>query len=175
MGTIKDITDLTIDLINSTQDRKLTTKITAIQSLISTLQSEQSATIEKNVQLMTINLDLEKKIFELEKEISQLKQVQTGEMSNLRNKYEKQILALEEKLAAKKLQDGYDFIKELGIYKSKESGHYFCSSCLMKNIESPLTTKQNGWRCELKGCGKFYSNPSYQPPQQEKYDPFENL
>ncbi len=159
MGTIKDITDLTIDLINSTQDRKLTAKITAIQSLISTLQSEQSATIEKNMQLMTINLALEKKIFELEKR-------HLEEISNLQNK----ISAFE----GGNLQDKYDFIKEFGIYESKVSGHYFCTSCLMKNIGSPLTEKQNGWQCELKDCNKFYSNPSYHPPQQQ-YDPFENL
>jgi hypothetical protein len=65
------------------------------------------------------------------------------------------------------LQDKYDFIKELGIYKSKESGHYFCTSCLMNNIASPLTEKQSGWRCELKDCGKFYSNPSYQLPKRK--------
>ena len=132
MGTIKDITDLTIDLINTTQDRKLTAKITAIQSLIATLQSEQSATV-------TENLDLRKKIFELEKEN----------------------LALKEKPSPVNLKDKYTFIKELGIYKSKEAGHYFCTSCLMKNIESPLTEKENGWQCEVKGCDKFYSNPSY--------------
>ena len=72
---------------------------------------------------MTKNLDLKKKIFELEKR-------HADEISNLTNKYEKQILALEGKLAANKLQDKYEFIKELGIYKSKESGHYFCTSCL---------------------------------------------
>jgi len=65
------------------------------------------------------------------------------------------------------LQDKYDFIKELGIYKSKESGHYFCASCLWKNIESPLTEQQGGWWCELKDCGKFYINPSYKAPKRK--------
>ena len=81
---------------------------------------------------------------------------------------EKKILALENKKPDIKVQDRYEFIKEFGISKSKESGHYFCTSCLMKNIESPLTEKQSGWRCELKDCGKFYKNPSYQsPPKRE--------
>ena len=84
MGAIKDITDLTIDLINSTQDRKLTAKITAIQSLIATFQSEQSATIEKNAQLITENLDLRKTNSELENTIFNLKQEHADEISNLK-------------------------------------------------------------------------------------------
>ncbi len=42
-----------------------------------------------------------------------------------------------------------------------------CPSCLKKNIEFPLAEKQDGWRCELKSCGKFYSNPSYQKPKRK--------
>jgi hypothetical protein len=152
MGTIKDVVDLTTQLANSVQDRKVSTEIFKIQSLILSVQKEDTA-------LASENLDLQKKIFELEKEIFNLQNKHAGEISNLQNK----IIALEEKFSTNNLQDKYVFIKELGIYKSKESGHYFCASCLMKNIESPLTEKQNGWRCELKDCGKFYSNPAYQP------------
>jgi ribosomal protein L37AE/L43A len=148
MGAIKDVVDLTTQLASSIQDRKVSTEIFKIQSLILSVQKEDTA-------LVSENLDLKKKIFELEKEIF-----------NLQNKIlvlEKDNLALKEKPSPVNLQDKYDFIKELGIYKSKESGHYFCTSCLMKNIESPLTEKQSGWHCELKDCGKYYSNPSYQP------------
>lgn len=155
MGTIKDVVDLTTQLCNSVQDRKIAAEILQIQSLILTVQKEDAT-------LVSENLDLKKKIFELEKEIF-----------NLQNK----ILALEEKSSATKLQDKYNFNSTYGVSESKESGHYFCTSCLMKNIESPLTKKQNGWRCELKGCGKFYENPSYKYPQQceTDYDPYKNL
>jgi hypothetical protein len=146
MGAIKDIVDLTTQLSSSVQDRKLVAEIFQIQMLILTVQKDDAT-------LVSENLDLKKKIFELEKEIF-----------NLQNKIlelEKENLALKENPSPVNLKDKYTFIKELGIYQSKESGHYFCTSCLMKNIESPLTTKQNGWRCELQGCDKFYSNPSY--------------
>jgi ribosomal protein L37AE/L43A len=152
MGAIKDVVDITTQLANSVQDRKVSAEIFKIQSLILSVQKDDA-------ELVSENLDLKKKIFEFEKEIFNLQNKHAGEISNLQNK----ILALEEKFSANNLQDKYVFAKELGIYKSKESGHYFCTSCLMKNIESPLTEKQSGWHCELKDCGKFYSNPSYHP------------
>ena len=62
MGTIKDITDLTRDLVNSVKDRKFIAKVTQIQNLIATLQSEHSTIIEKNADLLAENLDLKKKI-----------------------------------------------------------------------------------------------------------------
>jgi len=72
MGTIKGITDLTIELINSTQDRKLTARITTIQSLIATFQSEQFTMIEKNTQLLTENFDLKNQVATCEKKIIEL-------------------------------------------------------------------------------------------------------
>jgi regulator of replication initiation timing len=104
MGTIKDITDLTIDLINSTQDRKLTTKITAIQSLIASFQSEHFAVIEKNTELLMENFELKQKISELEKTNAELKnnhaeaiatvtETHGKEMSDLTEKYRKRIAA----------------------------------------------------------------------------------
>ena len=148
MGAIKDIVDLTTQLSSSVKDRKFAAEILKIQKLILTVQKEDAA-------LVSDNIDLKKKIFELEKKYS----------------------ALEEKSSAKKLKDKYNFNSTYGIYESKESGNYFCASCLMKNIESPLTKKQNGWQCELKGCDKFYSNPLYEYTQQieSDYDPFKNL
>ena len=136
MGAIKDIIDLTTQLSSSIQDRKLAAEIRQIQTLILIVQRDDAT-------LVTENFDLKKKIFELEKEM----------------------LAVEEKFSAKKLQDKYNFNSTYGIYESKESRHYFCTSCLMKNIESPLTEKQSGWQCELKDCNKFYRNPSYQYPK----------
>lgn len=141
MSAIKDVVDLAITLSNKIKDRQLAAEILQIQMLILTVQKDDA-------ELVSENLDLKKKIFELENQIFNLKQGHANEISNLQNK----------------ILDKYEFIKELGIYRSKKSGHYFCSSCLMKNIESPLTEKPGGWRCELKDCGKNYHNPSYHPP-----------
>jgi len=148
MGAIKDIVDLTTQLSSSVKDRKFAAEVLKIQTLILTVQKEDSA-------LVSENLDLKKKIFELEKDN----------------------LALKEKSFDKNLRDKYKFNSTYGIYESKESGHYFCTSCLMKNIESPLTKKDNGWQCEVKDCDKFYENPSYQYPKQHEsdYDPYKNL
>ena len=157
MGAIKDIVDLTTQLSSNVQDRKLASEILNIQKLILSVQKDDAT-------LVTENLDLKKKILELEKE-------HANEISDLKKK----ILELEKNISAKRLQEKYTFNSTYGIYVSKESGHHFCTSCLSNNIESPLTVKQNGWQCELKDCNKFYSNPSYQPPQQKPYDPFEHL
>ncbi|MGA3280317.1 MAG: hypothetical protein ABSD50_04955 [Smithella sp.] len=140
MSAIKDVVDLAITLSNKIKDRQLAAEILQIQMLILTVQKDDA-------ELVSENLDLKKKIFELENKIFSLKQGHANEISSLQNK----------------IIDKYEFIKELGTYKSKESGHYFCSSCLMKNIESPLTETPGGWRCELKDCGKYYRNPSFHP------------
>lgn len=66
MGAIKDVLDLTVQLINSVKDREVTAKITAIQSLIHTVQSENFSVIEKNTQLLTENSALKKVNSELE-------------------------------------------------------------------------------------------------------------
>ncbi|MBN1475067.1 MAG: hypothetical protein JW914_10650 [Syntrophaceae bacterium] len=66
-----------------------------------------------------------------------------------------------EKSAAEILQEKYEFVQQFSICKSKESGRYFCPSCLMKGIESPLTEKFTGWQCEFKECGEFYVKPGY--------------
>ncbi len=58
----------------------------------------------------------------------------------------------------------YEFDKRLGIYRHKESGLYYCTSCLKSNIESPLKEEEHGWTCEIKSCSKFYRNPDYKEP-----------
>jgi len=161
MGAIEDVVDLITQLNSS---------ILKIQTLILTVQKEDAA-------LASENLDLKKKIFELEKKYSTFEEKHSAlqektSTKNLQDKYdfikeEEKHSAPQEKSSTTNLQDKYDFIKELGIYKSKESGHYFCASCLMKNIESPLTERRTGWRCELKDCGKFYTNPAYQRPKRK--------
>lgn len=150
MGTIKDINDLTIQLIKSVKDRDIVAKIVTIQSLISTVQSENSTLHSKNLELNKTILDLEKKIFNLEKEVYGFKQKQK----------------------TPSLQSKYVFDETYGIYKSKETGHYFCTSCLLNNIESPLTERPSGWRCESNDCKKIYPNPSYKAPKRE--NPYKN-
>ena len=66
MGAIKDIVDLTTQLSSSVQDRKLAAEILQIQTLILVVQRDDA-------QLVTENLDLKKKIFNLDKEISDCK------------------------------------------------------------------------------------------------------
>ena len=160
MGTIKDNIDLTTQHSKSVKDRKLATEISQIQSLISTIQIENSS-------LVSENLELKQKIFELEKEIHNLKDKHAKEESRLIEKHAKEISTLKEKLSAGKLQDKYTFNSTYGFYESKESGHPFCASCLPKNIESPLTVKPSGWRCELNDCKKFISNPSFKMQKRE--------
>ncbi len=76
--------------------------------------------------------------------------------------------APKEKTAAEILQEKYEFVKKFGIYKSKESGRYFCAACLMNNIESPLTEKISGWQCDLEDCGQFYIKPGYKEPKRKR-------
>lgn len=62
MGAIKDITDLTIKLLESKDARKVSTEILKIQSLVATLQSEQAALSERNAELQHENLQLRKEL-----------------------------------------------------------------------------------------------------------------
>lgn len=66
MGAIKDITDLTIKLLDSKEGRKFAAEIAKIQSLTLALQSEQAAIVEKNADLLAENLDLKRKAFDLQ-------------------------------------------------------------------------------------------------------------
>ncbi len=147
MSAIKDVIDLTVKLVDRVKDRKLAEEIRQIQSLISLVQSE-------NAVIVSANLELEKKVFELEKVISNLEQSQSKEVSQMKEKY--------------------SFVKECGIYQLKDgkSNHYFCASCLLHGIESPLLENSSGWKCQSKECDKFYMNPEWTPPQiNYDYDP----
>ena len=72
MGAIKDAIDLLIDLQGRVQDRKLSTEILHIQSLVSSVQSENAALLEKYSQAKKENIDLMSEIFELKKKVSEL-------------------------------------------------------------------------------------------------------
>jgi len=73
MGTIKDLVDLTTQLSNSVQDRKIASELNAIQSLILKLQSEQASLYEANIELREERFNLRERIQELEAEVEELK------------------------------------------------------------------------------------------------------
>lgn len=73
MGTIKDLVDLTAQLANSVQDRKVASEISAIQTLILNLQSEQADLHESNIELREEKLTLKERIQQLEEEVFRLK------------------------------------------------------------------------------------------------------
>ena len=73
MGTIKDLVDLTTQLANSVQDRKIASALNAIQSLILRLQSEQATLHEANTELREERLTLKERVQELEVEVERLK------------------------------------------------------------------------------------------------------
>jgi regulator of replication initiation timing len=73
MGAIKDIVDVCIALKGSSKDPKVIEAVHCIQSLIFALQTEQAALLEKNSELVTENLNLKRKLFDLE--VSQARQV----------------------------------------------------------------------------------------------------
>jgi len=64
-------------------------------------------------------------------------------------------------LQTNNLLDKYEFDKTYGIYKSKskEDELYYCTSCLLKGIVSPLKENRSRWSCLSKECGQFYENP----------------
>jgi copper oxidase (laccase) domain-containing protein len=66
MGAIKDIVDLCIKLRNENRDGKVAAAISEIQSLTLAPQSDQAAIVEKNTELMTENLDLKRKLLDME-------------------------------------------------------------------------------------------------------------
>ncbi len=110
MGTIKDITDLTIELINSVKDRKLTSKITQIQSLIGTFQSEQFAMVEKNTELLTENFNLKQEISDLKNAHTELElRAQTLASENVKLKSENNQLTEKVKELEKRISDFHNY------------------------------------------------------------------
>jgi hypothetical protein len=65
----------------------------------------------------------------------------------------------------------YRFDKHQGIWYHKTTGEPFCPSCLSHNLESPLQQDAYGWRCGVKSCEKYYSNPDYVSPPHKRINP----
>jgi hypothetical protein len=47
----------------------------------------------------------------------------------------------------------------IGISQHKATGEYFCTSCLINRILSPVREDETGWICLRKGCEQKYLNP----------------
>jgi cell division protein FtsB len=73
MSAIKDITDLTIQLLNSKEGRKFAAEIAKIQVLTATIQSEQAAVVEKYTEAQAENIRLRQRVAELESQQNDLK------------------------------------------------------------------------------------------------------
>jgi hypothetical protein len=134
MSDIKEAINLITQLSDKAEDKKLALQLSQIQSLISSILMENTALESKN-------LELEKKISNLEKE------------------HAKEISELKEERTAKGSADKYTYNETYGVYESKENGHYYCTSCLLKKgIESVLEKDPEGWHCHF--CDQPYSNNS---------------
>ncbi|HEU6449201.1 MAG TPA: hypothetical protein VFV23_12260 [Verrucomicrobiae bacterium] len=87
MGAIKDIVDLCIKLRDEVGERKAAEIIGKIQGHTLALQSEQAALLEKNSQLITDNLELKRKVLDMEeahkKAIAALQEKHRTEISQL--------------------------------------------------------------------------------------------
>ena len=62
------------------------------------------------------------------------------------------------------LRSNYKFDKRTGIHRHFMTDEPVCTTCLLQGIESPLTESEEGWRCNNRGCDKFFFNPNFNPP-----------
>lgn len=56
----------------------------------------------------------------------------------------------------------WTFDQSTGIWSDGE--FYYCASCKTDLKVSPLKRSEKGWRCMVKSCQKFYSDPDYKAP-----------
>jgi len=86
MSAIKDIVDLCIQLRNEVSDRRVAEVVERIQTLTLSLQSAQAELTEKNIQLLTENFELKRKIAQIEDEHAKA-------MAKLEDHYEARLAA----------------------------------------------------------------------------------
>ena len=78
-----------------------------------------------------------------------------GNLGSIQN-----IILADGKIAQPKInKNDYRWIDKYGIYQHKETGIYYCASCMSNDIASPLQTSEYDWICNVKECGKVYENP----------------
>lgn len=56
------------------------------------------------------------------------------------------------------------FDPRLGIYRDRKTGLYYCPSCHIKKLRSPLKEGPRGWFCSVKDCRQSYINPDHKAP-----------
>ena len=61
--------------------------------------------------------------------------------------------------------DVFEYARDplIGVSQHKATGEYFCTSCLINRILSPMRQDETGWYCLRKGCEQKYPNPKYKP------------
>jgi hypothetical protein len=61
--------------------------------------------------------------------------------------------------------DVFEYARDpvVGVSQHKATGEYFCTSCLINRIISPVRQDETGWYCMRKGCEQEYPNPKYKP------------
>ena len=75
---------------------------------------------------------------------------------------------LEDDGIVNELLDKYQFNETRKVYVSRDSGDYFCTSCLQDGIESRLQKSTTGWQCKLRECSKLYGDPSFKLSKRRK-------
>ncbi|MCI5122142.1 MAG: hypothetical protein D3908_13320 [Candidatus Electrothrix sp. AUS4] len=138
MGTIKDLVDLTSQLANSVNDRKIASELNNIQTLLLQFQSEQAELHEKNIQLREEILSKKRTI------------------EKLKNQLKKQINSEEDMV----YEDPYYFRKS----KTGAKDGPYCQKCFdskKKFIRLQSPNKNGNWIC--KECESNYQDGSYDP------------
>lgn len=65
------------------------------------------------------------------------------------------------------LRSNYRHDRKIGIHRHLLTDEPVCTTCLLEDFESPLTESDEGWKCNRRGCEKFYSNQDFHPPGTE--------
>jgi hypothetical protein len=79
------------------------------------------------------------------------------------------IYSLLKKISEKINMEDYSQSEELGgVSKHKITGKLFCTSCLLKNIPSPVRRNKHDWVCLSKDCIAKYPDPNNPPPLKQQ-------
>jgi len=97
---------------------------------------------------------LKSQIDSLKEEKSNFKQ----EIQNLKGENTKLQCEINQYIHKDKLLSKFQFNKDCGIWKHKETGLDYCHKCLIeKGLESPLRKNKGTWHCSV--CDSYYHEP----------------
>ena len=57
------------------------------------------------------------------------------------------------------------FEENQGVFRDTKTGILYCPSCIVKNIQSPLSKNDGYWRCVLKDCRATFDDLNHIAPQ----------